>query len=81
MVKTVLPLVGLAIPETVTTTLPVVARDGTSTTMLLSCQLVIVVAFVPLKLTMLVPWDAPKFEPAIVIELPTAAELGLRLVI
>jgi hypothetical protein len=38
------------------------------------------VAAMPLKLTVLVPWDAPKFTPVITIELPTGPELGERLV-
>ena len=78
-VNTVPLLVGFAIPATVTTTLPVVARDGTFATMLVLLQLTIVVAFVPLKVTVLLPWDDPKFEPVIVTELPIAAEVGLRL--
>ena len=74
-------LVGLGIPATVTTTLPLVARDGTSARILPSVQLAIAVAPVPLKLTVLVPWDDPNPEPIMVTELPIAPELGLRLVI
>jgi len=44
----------LAMPPTVTTTLPVVAPDGTGTVMLVSLQLV-GVAVAPLKVTVLVP--------------------------
>ena len=44
----------LAIPETVTTTLPVAAPDGTGTTMLVALQKVGVEA-VPSKVTVLVP--------------------------
>lgn len=44
----------LAIPATVTTTLPVVAVAGTSTTMLVALQLV-GVASTPLKVTVLAP--------------------------
>jgi len=39
-------------------------------------QLVIVVAFVPLKLTVLVPWEEPKLEPAIVTDAPAPPRLG-----
>src|SRR5499425_3226580 len=52
----------LARPPTVTTTLPVVALDGTATTMLVADQLV-GVAVVPLNLTVLEPCDAPKLLP------------------
>ncbi len=70
----------LATPPTVTTTFPVVAALGTGTTMLVALQPV-GVANVPLKATVLDPWLAPKFVPVIVTELPTAPEVGLRLVI
>jgi hypothetical protein len=49
----------LATPPTVTTTLPVVAPVGTVTLMLLALQNV-TVATMPLKVTVLVPWLAPK---------------------
>lgn len=51
-------------PATVTTMLPVVAPLGTETTMFVSLQLV-GVALVPLKVTVLVPCDAPKLLPPI----------------
>src|SRR5208282_831369 len=66
----------LAPPPTVTATLPLVAPAGTGTTMLVALQLV-GVAVVPLKVT--VPWVAPKLVPAMVTEVPTAPEVGLRL--
>lgn len=66
-------------PPTVTTILPVVAPAGTGTTMLVAPQLVGVAA-VPLKVTVLVPCDAPKFVPAIVTEVPTTPDGGFRLV-
>ena len=69
----------LATPPTVTTTLPVVAPVGTGATIEVALQLVGVAA-VPLKVTVLVPWVAPKFEPAIVTEVPTGHEVGDRLV-
>src|SRR5258708_5862535 len=69
----------LAWPPTVTTTLPVVAPLGTGTAMLVALQLV-GVAVVPLKVTVLVPWLAPKFAPAIVTEVPTGPDVGFRLV-
>jgi len=43
--------------------------------MLVALQLV-VVAVVPLNLTVLVPWVEPKFVPVIVTEAPTAPEVG-----
>jgi hypothetical protein len=64
---------------TVTTTLPVAAPAGTGATMPVALQLVGVAA-VPLKVTVLVPWLAPKFAPAIVTDPPTAAAAGVRLV-
>jgi hypothetical protein len=67
----------LATPDTVTTTLPVVAPAGTVTTMLVALQLVTVAAS-PLKVIVLVPWVAPKFVPLIVMDVPTAPEFALR---
>ena len=61
---------------TVTTTFPVVAPDGTGTTMLVADQLV-GVAFVPLNVTVLVPFVAPKFVPAIVTDVPTGPLAGV----
>src|SRR5215467_1003447 len=69
----------LAVPPTVTTTLPVVAPDGTGTTMLDADQLD-GVAVVPLKVTVLVPCVAPKFVPVIVTEVATGPLVGDRLV-
>src|SRR5579859_4872183 len=69
----------LATPLTVTTTAPVVAPVGTGTTMLVMLQLV-GVAVVPLNFTVLVPWVAPKFEPLMVTDAPTAPAFGDRLV-
>jgi hypothetical protein len=68
----------LAIPPTVTSTLPVVAPVGTGTTMLVSPQLV-AVAIVPLKVMVLVPCAAPKIVPVIVTDVPTGPEFGERL--
>src|SRR5437899_2488000 len=68
----------LARPATVTTTLPVVAPKGAGTAMLVALQFVGVAA-IPLKVTLLVPCDVPKLAPAIVTDVPTAPELGLRL--
>jgi hypothetical protein len=70
----------LARPPTVTTTLPVVAPLGTGTLMLVALQLV-GVATMPLKVTLLVPWVAPKFEPVTTTGTPMAPEVGLREVI
>src|SRR5215472_17166866 len=68
----------LARPPTVTTTLPLVAPVGTGTTMLVALQLVGVAA-TPLNETVLVPCDAPKFDPVMVTVAPTCPEVGLRL--
>src|SRR5436190_21627 len=70
----------LARPPTVTTTLPVVAPVGTGTTMLVGLQLV-GVASVPLNVTVLVPFVAPKFAPVIVTAVPTGPDVGLSVVI
>jgi len=72
MVKTA---VVLAIPLTVTATLPVVAPEGTGTTILVALQLVGVAA-VPLNVTVLLPCEEPKLVPVIVTEVPTGPELG-----
>src|SRR6202007_3052585 len=69
----------LAWPPTVTTTLPVVAPEGTVTPILVALQLV-AVAVVPLNVTVLVPWVAPKFAPLIVTAAPTAPVFGVKLV-
>jgi len=71
----------LALPLTVTTTLPVVAPLGTKATIELALQLVIVVAGVALNFTVLAPCVEPKLLPAIVTDAPTAPEFGVRLVI
>src|SRR5882762_803570 len=72
-----IPLLGW--PPTVTTTLPVVVPLGTGTVMLVALHAVGVPA-VPLKVTALVPWEAPKFAPAMATDVPTTPEVGLRLV-
>ena len=64
----------LTTPPTVTNTLPVVAPLGTMAMIEPAPQLVMLVAVVPLKLTVLVPWVAPKFDPEIVIEAPTGPD-------
>jgi hypothetical protein len=68
----------LAIPPTVTTTFPVFAPVGTGAVILVALQLV-GVAEIPLNVTVLVPCVAPKFDPAIVTDVPTGPELGVRL--
>jgi hypothetical protein len=69
----------LTSPPTVTTTLPLVAPAGTGTVMLLADQAVGVAA-VPLKVTVLAPWLAPKLLPLIVIAVATGPLDGDRLV-
>jgi hypothetical protein len=70
----------LAIPETVTTTFPVVAPEGTHATMLVALQLV-GVATIPLNVTVLDPSVVPKLEPVIVTQVPTTPEVGAKAVI
>ncbi len=70
----------LAVPETVMTTLPVVAPEGTVVTMLELPQLV-AVAVVPLNLTVLVPWLDPKWLPVMVTEVPSGPDVVDKLVI
>ena len=67
----------LATPPTVTTTLPVVAPEGTGTVMLPVLH-ELGVASVPLKTTVLGPCDNPKFDPPIVTVVPTTPEVGLK---
>jgi hypothetical protein len=67
----------LAIPPTVTTTLPVVAPAGTVTAMLVELQLVGVAA-VPLKVTVLPPWLDPKLTPEMVTVEPIGPDAGAR---
>jgi hypothetical protein len=68
----------LATPPTVTITFPAVAPFGTGATIVVELQLV-GVATVPLNVTVLVPCVEPKFAPAIVTEVPTGPEFGVRL--
>jgi len=65
----------LASPTTVTTMFPVVAPDGTGTTMLVMLQL-LGVAATPLNLSVLLPCEEPKFEPEIVTIAPGIPEEG-----
>jgi hypothetical protein len=69
----------LAAPLTVTTTLPLVAPEGTAATIDVGLQPVAVTAM-PLKVTVLAPCVAPKFVPAMVTNAPTDPELGDKLV-
>jgi hypothetical protein len=73
-----LPL--LLTPLRATTTFPVAAPAGTVATIEVALQLPIAVAVVPLNLTVLVPCDAPKLEPVIVTNAPTATVVGDRVV-
>jgi hypothetical protein len=65
----------LAAPLTVTTTLPLVAPEGTVATIDVGLQPV-AVAGMPLNVTVLVPCVASKFVPAIVTDVPTGPKLG-----
>lgn len=67
----------LAIELTVTLTGP--APEGTAAgTTATICELVqlVTVAAAPLKVIELLPWVAPKFDPAIVTDVPTPPKLG-----
>src|SRR4051812_18635381 len=72
-----LPL--LLIPATLTTTLPVVAPEGTLTAMLVPFHDV-AVAMVPLNFTVLVPCVPPKLVPVMVTGADTAPDVTERLV-
>ena len=61
----------LSTPLACTTTLPVVAPDGTVTAMLDALQ-VVTVAVVPLNVAVPLPCEEPKFDPVIVTAAPTA---------
>ena len=63
-------------PAAVTTTLPVTAPLGTAATICVALQLVMT-AVSPLKVTLPLPWVAPKFEPAITIFDPMAPVFGV----
>lgn len=69
----------LATLATVTTTLPLVAPEGTVVNMAVLVQL-LGAARVPLKVTVLVPWLAPKLPPDIFTDEVTGPAVGLRLV-
>jgi hypothetical protein len=71
----------LATVPTVTTTFPVVAPVGTVATIDVVPQLVMVVAVVPLNVTVLEPCVEPKFVPVIATDVPTVPNVGERLVI
>lgn len=68
----------LAVPPTVTTTLPVVAPAGTGAVMLDALHAAGEAA-APLNETVLAPCVAPKFVPVIVTEVPTIPEVGFKL--
>jgi len=63
-----------------TTTLPVVAPDGTAVAMLVEFQLVML-AVVPLNETVPLPWVAPNPEPVIVTTAPAAPDRRDKVVI
>jgi len=69
------PLLG--VPNTVATTVPVVAPFGTRMTMLEALQLVAAPALRPLNVTVLEPWLEPKFAPEMVTEAPEGPDAGL----
>ena len=70
----------LACPFTVTITFPVAALAGTVTVMLVGDHAEAIGAALPLKVTVLEPWLAPKLAPLIVTELPLGPADGDRFV-
>jgi hypothetical protein len=70
----------LAMPPTVTTTVPVDAPDGAGTERLVEDQ-VVGDAATPLKVTVLVPFVDPKFDPAIDTIVPATPLVGVTLAI
>jgi hypothetical protein len=68
----------LSLPDTRTTILPVVAPFGTGRLTYVFDQ-VVTVPVVPLKVTVLVPWVAPKFDPNSVTDVPTPPDDGVWL--
>jgi hypothetical protein len=70
----------LCAPDTATTTLPVVAPDGTLTRMPVLLQ-VITFADVPLNVTVLAPWVAPKLVPPMLTTVPADPVDGSMFVI
>jgi len=64
--------------DVVTVSNPVLAPSGTVQVMEVSVQEEIVVAVIPLKVTVEVPWESPKYFPLIVTLVPTAPEVGER---
>jgi hypothetical protein len=71
----------LAWPETVTTTLPVIAPVGTGTTMLVVLQLVGVPTTPPPNVTALEFCTGPKFVPEIITAVPTGPDPGFSMTI
>lgn len=71
---------ALETPPTVTTTLPDVDPVGTVATICVALQFPIAVADVPLNVTVFVPCVAPKLVPVIVTDVPTAPDVGDKLV-
>jgi hypothetical protein len=67
---------ALGTPLTVTTTGPVVVPAGAFARTCVELQVVKEVAVTPLKVTVLVPWVDPKFEPLMVTSVPDRPALG-----
>lgn len=70
----------LSTPLTLTTTFPVAAPVGTVALIEVALQLPNEVTVVPLNFTVLVPLDEPKFVPVMVTNVPTAPDVGDRVV-
>ena len=68
---------SLCWPETSTTTSPVAAPSGTVAVIEVALQRVVAARF-PLKVTLLVPFVAPKWLPVIATDVPTGPEVGFK---
>jgi hypothetical protein len=67
-------------PPTSTVIFPEIAPAGTAATMLVDVGVPLILATVPLNLTILLAGVVLKFVPVIVTEVPTGPEIGLKLV-
>jgi len=75
----VAPLLATLFTVTITVAFPAARAVGTNTEMPVVLQLPGVTT-IPLKVTVLLPWGAPKLVPAMVTDVPTGPEAGMRLV-
>jgi hypothetical protein len=76
----VIPLLGVPLTVTTTVAAPAASPLGTGAVMLVVLQFV-GVDDTPLNVTVLVPWDVPKFVPVIVTGVPAGPVFGFTAVI